>query len=297
MTNHKIAVVIVLYGLSYWEARRIVCRILSQQNSTDLLVLVNNNPIAKWLKRLSAISPRVFCIESGANIGYCAGANTGADFASGKGADYVCFLNPDVQIGINFIDSLRQSILKHPKSIISPLILLEDKKTVWYAGGWYSPLFGYSRHNFYRKKIANVHIVTRKTELASGCCMVVPVSVRQKLGGLDSDLFMYYDDQDFSQRAMRMGVDIIFDPEISIVHDNQSSKFNSLQAYYFARNPFLLIRKHTPAIYRPLSWLSQFAVVLPRNILRLKDVEAGRWYFIGLWHGVTGHFGREKRLS
>ncbi len=56
------------------------------------------------------------------------------------------------------------------------------------------------------------------TDWASGCCMFIPRSVYERIGGFDEGFFMYLEDLDFSWRARLAGFDVKFLPNVLYSH-------------------------------------------------------------------------------
>ena len=83
--------------------------------------------------------------------------------------------------------------------------------------------------------------------LCSGCCMLIPIEVIKRVGGLDEKYFMYYDDDDMSLRFRKAGVEMRYIYSSSLWHKvggSYAGKKNILTEYYFTRNRLYLMKKH-----------------------------------------------------
>ena len=78
---------------------------------------------------------------------------------------------------------------------------------------------------------------------ASGCCMLVKRPVFDKVGFFDENMFMYYEDSDFSWRARLMGFKIGLVPNSIVYHKYTFSK-NKNKFYYLERNRLIFLFKN-----------------------------------------------------
>lgn len=192
-------------------------------------------------------------ISSSVNKGFSGGMNLGINFALKNRADYVIILNNDTIVDPGFITHLLKETSR--AQIISPKIYFaagfefhksrykksELGKVIWYAGAsidWENVI---GVHNGV-DQVDHGQFKTGKTALATGCCMMVSSAVFKKIGLFDEKYFLYVEDMDFCQRAMRAGYEILFDSASIIWHKNASSAGGSgskLQDYYITRNRLL----------------------------------------------------------
>lgn len=51
-----------------------------------------------------------------------------------------------------------------------------------------------------------------------GACIVTSREVLNELGGFDAGYFLYYEDADWSRRAMRAGLCLLYVPQAEVIH-------------------------------------------------------------------------------
>lgn len=205
--------------------------------------------------------PLVF-IRNDKNLGFAEGHNVGIRYALSAGADYVIILNNDTLLDKDFIKELVSAAEKDSKvGIVGPKIYFakgfeyhkakyrdqELGKVIWYAGGemdW-NNVIGHHRgvddvdHGQYDETV--------ETEYVSGCCMLLTRKLLEKVGGFNKQYFLYYEDNDLSQRAKKKGFKILYAPKSIIWHKNAGSAGGSgslLQDYYITRNRMLFGMKY-----------------------------------------------------
>jgi GT2 family glycosyltransferase len=84
--------------------------------------------------------------------------------------------------------------------------------------------------------------VEKETDFSSGCCMGIKKEVFGKVGFLNERYFLYYEDNDYSQRVKEAGYKVIYTPKAVLWHKNAGSVGGSgsnLQDYYITRNRLL----------------------------------------------------------
>jgi GT2 family glycosyltransferase len=198
------------------------------------------------------------------NLGFSGGQNLGIKYALAHSADYVLVLNNDVVLDKNLIAELLDTFQKQEKcGIVSPKIYFakgyeyhkdryskEDLgKVIWYAGGemdWKNVI---AFHLGVDEVDKGQFEEEKQITFASGCCMLIKKDVFNSVGFFDEKYFLYYEDNDLSQRAKRAGFEIYFQPKAFLWHLNAGSaggSGSSLQDYYITRNRLIFGMKYTP---------------------------------------------------
>jgi hypothetical protein len=264
------------------------------------IYLVNNNLKNYWFMKMKKKYPEIFFINAGKNIGFSQGVNLALKKIIQKDFDYTLLLNPDTTFEKKLLKSLIFCFNEHKKAgLMSPIILQADNR-IWYAGGILNLFWGFTQSLNINKKfseIAEGAIITGPTEIISGCCVMVKSEVWQKIGLLEKDYFMYFDDPDLSLRAKKNNFDCFLLAKPLIFHKKRSGRLSPLEAYFFGRNPFIMIKKLFPWYFKPTAYLGQFLIRLPRNVLRAKNIESIKKYFQGISDGLKGLTGKPSWLK
>ncbi len=243
--------------------------------------------------------PLIF-IRNDKNLGFAEGHNVGIRYALSAGADYIVILNNDTLLDKDFIKELVKTAEKDSSiGIIGPKIYFEkgfeyhkdrysDKdlgKVLWYAGGemdWENII---GRHRGVDEVDNGQYDETQETGYVSGCCMLLTKKLLEKVEGFDKKYFLYYEDNDLSQRAKKKGFKILYSPKSIIWHKNAVSAGGSgstLQDYYITRNRMLFGMHWSPL---------RSKIALLRESLRL--LLAGRkWQRKGIADFYLRRFGK-----
>jgi GT2 family glycosyltransferase len=161
--------------------------------------------------------PQAFFVKNSKNIGFAAGNNIGIRLSLQKGAEYVLLLNNDTLVKPDFLGKLIDVFKKTPRAGIASPIILDKKGKVWFSGG---------RIDWLRMRTVHLGKVFSKnpyhSQFITGCAICVKKEVFRKIGLLDEDFFLYYEDADFSLRARKTGFENIVVPSSRITHLERS---------------------------------------------------------------------------
>lgn len=195
-------------------------------------------------------------IRSETNLGFSGGQNLGIKYSLENGADYVMVLNNDVILDKELIVELLKTFTEKDCGIVSPKIYFakghefhKDRyqqadlgKVIWYAGGqidWQNVI---ASHIGVDEVDKGQYQRVVEIDFASGCCEMIKREVFEKIGFFDDRYFLYYEDNDLSQRAKAHNFRIYYQPKAVLWHINAGSAGGSgsgLQDYYITRNRLL----------------------------------------------------------
>lgn len=195
-------------------------------------------------------------IENKENLGFAGGNNVAIKRALENSADYVLLLNNDTLVSPDFLDKLVETGESNAQyGVLGPKIYYAtEKDRIWFGGGYFSWLGG-GRHLEYEKiDSAHVEEETKETDYITGCSVLIKREVLEKIGLLNDDFFIYYEDTEYSLRARKNGWKVIYVPRAHIWHKiSRSTKpeTNANVFYYHIRNALLLSRLHAPVYILP----------------------------------------------
>ena len=273
-----------------WNAWEVTCDCLRslarlEYDNYDVAVIDNGSTDGS-VQKLREQFADLTILENGANLGFAAGNNVGVRYALDQGAQYVLLLNNDTVVSPSCLSALVRVAESDDRiGILNPKIYYSDPPDrIWYAGGSFSPWFGFARHNGMKKRSRDVRDSTREVTFITGCAFLIKAEVIRRIGLLDESFFMVYEDTDWSIRALRAGFKAMYVAEAEISHRESytitNKKGKAFRDYYNFRNTLLLARKHA----RFYHWPSFVACLLSTILYRV----AG--------YSVLGHFERITAL-
>lgn len=133
----KVCIVILNYN-NYEDTIECVQSLRSAINSNEYdIVIVDNNSVNDSVKELSrALSP-IKIITSLENRGYANGNNIGIKYAEDNGYDYICILNNDTLIEVDFLESCKRELEDNSSvAFVSPVLVeYKNNNLVQSTGG------------------------------------------------------------------------------------------------------------------------------------------------------------------
>ncbi len=236
-----------------------------QQNEFTLSIIVVDNASKIRFALLDAEKKQnITLITTEKNLGFSGGYNTGIQEALRIGADYIVIINNDTLVKKDFIQKFLETCENSQQiGIVAPKIYFakghefynekykeaEKGKVFWYAGGFMDWNTVFSKHRGVDEVDHGQYDRVEQIDFATGCCMFIPREVLQKVGGFDNSLFLYFEDADLSQRILRAGYKILYQPKSVIWHVNAASgggSGSSLHDYYITRNRMVFGMRYAP---------------------------------------------------
>jgi hypothetical protein len=280
---------------------------LSQVEYPELTVcLVNNNSKDLDEARFRQAFPRIQFVHSRQNLGLTGGNNLGIRKALEDGADFILLLNPDTVVRRNLIRALLPHFHDPDVAIVGPVITYyEHPERIWFAGGNYSRILGYTRHPRMGSSVkpeGTPYGAAHPVSWINTCAMMVRREVFEGVGLFSEEFFIFFDEAEFCLRAAEAKLKCVLVEEELVLHKVSASigmrgtnEFTANKAYYFGRNSFILIRKRASGMWKLTSVLSQFLVIFPYWALHcIKGGNASVIgdYVAGMIDGVLGRTGK-----
>lgn len=230
-------------------------------------VLVDNASGDDSLEEARRAFPGMTIIKNSQNLGFAAGNNVGIKYALERGADYVLLLNNDTLAMPDFLETLVEAVQKDPKIGLASPVVLDGEEKIWFSGGkidWLGMKAIPCRKDIKKNN--------SRSAFLSGCALLVKKEVFKKIGLLDEDYFLYYEDTDFSVRARRAGFKTIVVAGSRIIHLEKSEENKNGKIYWLVLSGLIFFRKNSPFWLRP--WL--FFYVLARRVKNWYDMKNNR---------------------
>lgn len=233
---------------------------ITHPNFSYQIIIVDNGSGDDSVKKFNhafSTDKNIVILETKNNLGYAEGNNFGIRYALKQNADYVLIINNDVIVKPNFLQEIVNFHISHPQySLISPKIYFapgheyhqhrysKDQlgKVIWSTGGHidWNNIIG-SNIGIDDVDIGQYNDITDNIDFLSGCCLFITAKAIQKIGSFDPKYFMYLEDVDLCQRALKAGYQLAYCPNAVIWHINAGSSTTggNLHNYFLTRNRLL----------------------------------------------------------
>ena len=247
MENPLVSVIVL-----NWNGERCIeqcLRSLLSQNYPNYEVIVVDNASSDGSPDIIRRKfPKVRLIVNDRNLGFAEGNNVGIKAARGY---LIALFNYDAMADQNWLSELVGVIMKSKCIGIvgGPIYYFEPRDVVWAAGGKMDMLTGLDWHPYQGEKLEESYCRnTNNIDFIPGCALLIKRDVVEKIGLLDKEFFLYYDDLDWCVRAKRAGYVCRFAPSGIVYHMVSFSwRRKPLVGYFhFMKSKFYFCLKHFP---------------------------------------------------
>ncbi|KKT58464.1 MAG: Glycosyl transferase family 2 [Candidatus Amesbacteria bacterium GW2011_GWB1_47_19] len=256
-----------------WNVRESVSRCLDSVFAAAYprleVIVVDNASTDGSVQMIKDKFKNVKLISNTENSGFPKAVNRGIFAAVG---DYYLVLNPDTRIPRHFFDFVLEYArtnpdlgvlgprFKNPDGSLQGSVFPEPSVSDTIREYWFGQQGLTAKFTPDSDSPVTVNAV-------SGGCMFIPKSTFTRIGTFTESVFMYYEDLDYCRRIRNSGLQVIFHPGISIIHEHGMSSGKSSQGKY---------RNFIESIIYPFRKLLK----LPNRIQSFQryQTESGVWY-------------------
>ncbi len=224
------------------------------------VVVVDNNSTDGSLELAKTNFSKAYFIKNDRNLGFSAGNNVGIRFSLERMADYVLLLNNDTEVEKDFLTRLVQAgEADSGAGILSPVIFEGKSRNIWFSGGRIDWLRMKTLHE---KDVKNQEVY--ETEFITGCSMLIKARVFQKIGLLDEDFFLYWEDADFSFRSQKAGFKNLIVSSSWVYHFEKSCQDKIKKTYWLVLSGLMFFQKNA-------SWKMRFWLNIYLRLRKIKN--------------------------
>ena len=228
-------------------------------NSVEVIV-VDNASSDDSVEMIRQKFPFVKLIINDRNLGFSKANNIGIRHSNGE---HILLLNTDTLIIEDFVSPVLAYLREAENvGVLGCRVLNQDRSlqyTCWKAPSFFTGLSFYTLEiiknifnplSYWRYMKYWDHMSVREVDCVSGCFMWIRRSVVDLLGGLDENMFMFYEDSEFCIRVREQSdYRVVYFPGTRIVHlggmsgDNRDSNPNVLRYDYQSFNYYLAVTR------------------------------------------------------
>jgi len=235
MTVPDVSVIIVSYNTS---DLLVACleSVLASQGVVCEAFVVDNASHDGSAEIVRSKFPSIHVIANSDNRGFGTANNQALRVCNGR---YVVFLNPDTTVEENSFKKMIAFMDKHPEiGLAGPRVLNPD------GSQQESVSFRYPGHRF---GAADLGQLPGNIACVLGACQIASRELLQKIGGFDEDFFLYGEDQDICLRIRKLGLEIGYMDDVTIMHHGGKSERTTPPAEVVRkkiRGEYLFYSKH-----------------------------------------------------
>lgn len=213
--------------------------------------------------------PEVTLVRSDKNLGFAGGNNLGYTYAKGE---YLFFLNNDVFLDAPVLEPLVRRLQNLCIGGVSPMIRFSyPPYDIQYYG--YQKMTPITlRHTTppYDTYHPEKYLIDREIEVMHGAAMMLRRDVIARVGLMNEDYFLFYEEFDWSYEILKRGYKIWYEPASVVFHKEGQSigKIAPLRIYYLNRARVLFARRHLRGVKKFLACAYLLGPVMLRDVVR-----------------------------
>lgn len=246
----QIAVILVNYNGIKFNDKCIESVLGSSVKGRIQIVVVDNHSTDGSREALNENwkdNSQVHLIDLEDNVGFARANNVGIRWAISRGINRYLLLNNDTEMEQDTIEQMLE-LQERRGGIVTPKIVYgDDPTTIWCAGGRFTPIIKKPVQVGLNQKDCSAFDQEKKYDFANGCALLLDKETVDKIGLLDESFFLYYEDTEYSMRAVKKGIFTWYCPKALVYHKvNGSTKGNEryLSVYYITRNWLIYAKMH-----------------------------------------------------
>lgn len=209
-----------------------------------LLDNASQNNSFEELSKLYCDNDKIVLIKSDDNLGYARGNNLCIDYAKKDNCEYILISNNDILFENDSINILYDKIQNSDYLLIEPFIKNIDGSTqicVKKEKPTFKEYMDFSTylHNFKSKSEKQEFYSKMQPETASdvywasGACFIADMKKFENIGFFDPYTFLYFEEYIISEKAVKKGYKLGFEPTAKVIHYHGASSGGS--ANYITR--------------------------------------------------------------
>lgn len=233
------------------------------------IIMVDNASSDGSVEFVEKNFPKIRIIKNKSNVGFAEGNNIGIRNSTG---DVIALFNPDAKAERNWLSTLVSVLQSSDKiaAVSGKMYYMGDQYgkdavfCTWPKIDQYSAM-AYTFHD---------HEPSSKVDSLTGGAMIVKKNVINKIGLLDRDYFIYFEETDWCARMIRAGYDLIYTPDAIVWHHVSATISESDKKIYFMeRSRIRFALKNFDAAYLPIFILN---ILAETTLIFIRDVKNKR---------------------
>jgi len=271
---------------------------LSKVNYPNFEVIVVDNCSTTSTDEIVKQYPETIFIQAKANLGFAGGNNLGIKAAKGE---YYLLLNNDTEVAPDFIQPLVETFRNQKKvgCVSSKLIYFFHENTVQYAGNF--GMNHYTGRTFtrgFKEQDQGQYDSEDEIKIAHGAAMMFSKEVVEKVGLMEDDYFLYYEELDYCYRIAAAGYKLYYNGKSNVLHKESitTGKNSPLKEYYLTRNRLLFTKRNIIGIQKYLAILFFLVVAVPKRFFLLL-VKGEYPHAKALFYGLLWHINKSIKPS
>ncbi len=213
----------------------------------DIIVVDNASQDGSVDMVVEEFGGQVILLQNKENLGGSGGFSRGMHYCLENHYTYIALLDNDTKIMPETIDNLYRHLEKSPETgVVGAKILQMDHPEVLQEMGAYIDWKDFTIFTPDKGKKNNTSLPDLvECDYVPACCCMTRSEIVGKIGGFDTQYFIYWDDMDWCIRVKKQGYKINVIGNAVVYHKmGAQNDDNTFKNYYFTRNRILFFLKY-----------------------------------------------------
>ena len=263
------------------------------------IVFVDNGSVRGSHKQVRRNYGHMIWVQNSENRGFTGAANQGAQRALQAGAQWILFVNNDLDLDEAALQRMLSVAATDPAiKALGPRILMPAdnpgmQPSIWSYGGDWNKGWNMVRLTGHGQPDGLEYQTTRDVDFLTGAALLVRADAWQEIGGFEASYFAYVEDVELCHRIRDNGWRVVCVGEASALHHASSSTgggYSARRKYMMALNSVRLLKRRGTL----LGWLRLlFVEILFWPLLLVVSLLKGQMRGalakgLGMLHGLLG---------
>src|SRR3989344_3969042 len=243
------------------------------------VIIVDNNSQDGSDLKIRKKFKSVKLIKNHQNVGFAQAVNQGIKIAKGE---LIFITNDDIVFEKNSLRYAVEYLISHKDvGIVGGKIYYKDRPKKVCSSGFVM-----------NKWTGDVHPSPNPNKLkepdwVQGCAILIPKKLLSKIGNMDPDYFLSFDDYDLAQRVRNAAFKVVYYPKAVFWHGESLTvdKNKPFKYYHWYKSKIYFVIKHLPIVNIASIIALQLFIFTPTRAIILRD---GRFipFIKGLWWNI-----------
>ncbi|MCG2722790.1 MAG: glycosyltransferase family 2 protein [Thermodesulfovibrionales bacterium] len=233
MAINRICIIIPVHNRKHFT-RECLLSLKKQTFQNFKVIVVDDGSTDGTGKMIEEEFPDVILLKGDGNLWWTGAINMGVEYALVRAEqdDYILTLNDDTMVRSDYLQTLLDSALKHPDSLIGSIsVSNKDESVVVDAGvriNWLTAKYTNLAEGRGYNDILREDSLIHKVDVLPGRGTLIPVEVFKQVGLYDFKLLSHYGaDYEFSRRANMNGYNLLINYEAVVISDVKMTGLNN----------------------------------------------------------------------
>ena len=254
------------------------------------VVVIDNGSIDSDSKIIKINFPQVTLIQNKENLGFTEGNNIGITYAISQKANYIWLLNNDTIVDKEcLLNIVKEAELSDSIGLVSPVIYYYDSPDeIQFAGSH----MNWKDITLIYKPIIEQNEIKGKSLCLWGTALLLKANMVERIGLLKKEYFAYWEDIEYSIRAIKYGYTNKICSSGKVFHKNKFHQLDNIKKsgyyhYYMNRNRMLLGREYIKNPIKKILFTIRYLASISENVKQFNNMDIDP-YMNGAWHGIKG---------